>query len=161
MKQFIAVLLAFIMVVLSVPMAFSKETPETPKTETDTDYQIEGTNSLGEMVEDALETEKEEYADADFHISNMSVEGQTVTVSFSNTASCVLVVAAYEEETMRMISSDTLVAEADMGEANVVLPDISDEDMVIKAFFVQTQVVQKTLTPPSGKRRRFYMLFIL
>lgn len=132
MKKIISIAMALLMIVSVVPLSFAEEEPQA---EAQTDYNIEGTNSFGQMVENALENEEADTA-ASFNISNVKVEGQIVTASFNNTTACTLVVAAYDEDTGRMLCSGATKAEENAKEASIELADLSAENIIIKAFLL-------------------------
>ena len=132
-KQILSVLLSVLMIALSVPLVFAEE--GTTALLNQSDYDIEGTNSLGNMISSAVESEEiDPYAS--YNISNVAVEEQTITVSFNNAAECTLVVAAYEEESMQMLSSASENVEANAKEVSVLLPNMTAEYMIIKAFLL-------------------------
>lgn len=132
-KRFLSVFLVLLMLCTSLPFAFAED--GTTVSFDQSDYDIEGTNSLGNMLSSAMESEEmDPYAS--YNISNVAVEGQTVTASFNNAADCTLVVAAYEEESMQMLCSDSVKVEANAKETSVLLPDWSVENIIIKAFLL-------------------------
>lgn len=132
MKKVISIFLAFLMIVTAVPLTFAEEGPQA---ETQTDYNIDGDNSFGQMMGNALETNDAD-ADTSYNISNVTVEGQTATVSFNNAAACTLVVAAYDEDTGRMLCSASLKVEENAKEASVTLSDLSANNIIVKAFLL-------------------------
>lgn len=133
MKRTLALLLAVLMLTSGCFAAFAMPTNSTADVQND--YDIKGTNALGLMLADELESAETD-PNEPYLIRDVSVSGNTVTVTYQNAASCDVVVAAYDEDTAQMLCSDVQSVEADSLSVELTLSDLSADGVIIKAFLL-------------------------
>lgn len=137
-KKIVSVFLVILMVITIVPFsAFAEESSE-PETQTQQEISHNATNSLGEVIADAMdESDAEKDKNGGYGIFNVSISGLDAIVNFSAPDDSTLVVAVYEEESMKMVTSGKIEVNSDMTESTVKLADCDAPDYyVIKAFIL-------------------------
>ena len=131
-RRMTAVFLAVLMLALSMPAAFAQNEPQVADR---TDYNVGGTNSVGRMVADLLDADAADQ-DENYYSSDLTVSEGTATVTYRAQTDALIVVAAYDEDTMRMLCSGTADAPAQEASTSMELTDLTAENMVIKAFML-------------------------
>ena len=111
-KRIWVVFLAVLMLLTSVPFAWATGDSDVVQDETITSFS--GENSIGKMLSAELDAAKAA-EEADYAITDLSMAESTATVSVKNKTACYLVVAAYDEDTARMLSSNYTMLQADAG----------------------------------------------
>ncbi len=138
-KQVFSALLAIIIIATSVPFtAFAEEenTQSNQNVSADMgDMSLTATNSFGEMLAESLSEQTAEQ-DNGYYISDIEYQDDYALVSFTTKQDCIIRVAAYEEDTGRMITSASVDVLADDTEAIVVLDDALPGYFVLKAFML-------------------------
>lgn len=107
MMRVLAVVLAFTLTVSNVRISIWAETADQKKDSVSgemDDMEILGTDSVGGMVAAAL-TEEQRRTDGANAVLGLDVSGDAASVTYRTEADCDIVVAVYEEDTNRMISS--------------------------------------------------------
>ena len=132
LKRTLVLFLAALMAFTSLPMALAEDAPDVTD---ESEYNVESTNSLGKILTEALE-ENQASPDEHYYISDISFSGNTATVQLHNQEACDIVIAAYDEADMRMLSSDAKTIEANTFSVELTLADLSAEDMIVKAFLL-------------------------
>ncbi len=118
-KRLLSLLLTAAMLIPCVSMSFTaasaQQTDSATSSEVTSETQVTGTNSFGELLADGLtdtdgedtdtETDTDtEYAE-DCGISDITVEGNTATVTYYTAQDCTVVVALYDEDSGEMLAS--------------------------------------------------------
>ena len=134
-KRIWVVFLAVLMLLTSVPFAWATGDSDVVQDETITSFS--GENSIGKMLSAELDAAKAA-EEADYAITDLSMAESTATVSVKNKTACYLVVAAYDEDTARMLSSNYTMLQADAGTVSLELENLTAENMIIKAFLLDT-----------------------
>ena len=99
------------------------------------DMSITATNSFGEMITDSLNGQTEEM-DSGHYISDVEYDSNSAVITFVTKQDCTIRVAAYEENTGRMITSASVGALAEDTEAVVEFVDELPDYFVLKAFML-------------------------
>ncbi|MBQ6118581.1 MAG: hypothetical protein IJK98_05080, partial [Clostridia bacterium] len=131
-KRIFVLFLAVMMAFSSLPLALAEDAPEVTD---QSDYNVESTNSLGNMLAATVEATAAD-PDESYFISDMTIEGNKATVTFQNAAACDLVIAAYDEDTMEMLCSDTARVAAGADTAELTLTNLTAKNMIVKAFLL-------------------------
>ena len=131
-KRTLLLFLSVLMMFSYLPLALATNAPEvTDKS----DYSVESSDSLGSMLAATVEATAGDPNESYF-ISDMVIVDSKAMVTFQNAAACDLVIAAYDEDTMAMLCSDTLRVAAGADTAELTLTDLTAENMIVKAFLL-------------------------
>ena len=133
-KRTLAILLVLLLCT-GLPAAFAASAAQAVADETT--VSATGTNSVGRMLSAELDSKKAQ-DEADYAVTDLKMDGDTATVSMKNKTACYLVVAAYDEDSARMLSSNFTMLTANAETAALTLDDLSAENIVIKAFLLDT-----------------------
>ena len=140
MKRFLALFLSLVMLITAVPLnALATEIGD-PETELDTgDINIEGSNSLGMLLSDAINEEEnggdEEY-ESGYAVSDIIVEGNTVLVTYASLEEANLVVGIYSEDGLRMLNSATTRVSPDQTQVTLTIEGEMPEYFLVNAYLL-------------------------
>ncbi len=138
-KKVLSVMLVVIIFATSLPFnALAKDdtTQNNQNISTDMgDMSFTATNSFGEMLTDSL-SEYTGEQNGEYYISDIEYEGYCALVTFATQQGCTIMVAAYEEDTGRMITSASVDVFAEDTEAFVEFEDELPDYFVLKAFML-------------------------
>ena len=139
MKKALSALLAVVIIATAIPFtafAADENVQGNQTVSTDMgDMSLTATNSFGEMLSESL-TELTDEQDNGYYISDVEYQGDCALVTFATKQNCTICVAAYEEDTGRMITSamsDVLAADT---EVIVEFEDELPDYFVLKAFML-------------------------
>lgn len=139
MKKALSALLAVVIIATAIPFtafAADENVQGNQTVSTDVgDMSLTATNSFGEMLSESL-TELTDEQDNGYYISDVEYQGDCALVTFATKQNCTICVAAYEEDTGRMITSamsDVLAADT---EVIVEFEDELPDYFVLKAFML-------------------------
>ncbi len=135
----LSVLLVVTILATSLPfstLAAEENTKNNQNISTDMgDMSFTATNSFGEMMTDSL-SEYTGEQNGEYYISDIEYEGYCALVTFATQQGCTIMVAAYEEDTGRMITSASIDVFAEDTEAFVEFEDELPDYFVLKAFML-------------------------
>ena len=139
MQKMLSLVLVAIMFATSLPItvfATDDDVQNGQTVSTDMgDMSITATNSFGEMITDSLNGQTEEM-DSGHYISDVEYDSNSAVITFVTKQDCTIRVAAYEENTGRMITSASVGALAEDTEAVVEFVDELPDYFVLKAFML-------------------------
>lgn len=116
-------------------------TPETQAEVVNDDYEVKGTNSLGDMLAEKLSAEvaNDDAGEGSFAISDVTVNGKTATVEYGVVKACTLVVGIFDEDKTTMLGSGTLEIPEGNGKTDVEINiDTMPQYFYVKAFLIDS-----------------------
>ena len=141
-KRLMALLLTLVMVFSLVPLgALAAEPLSVPEVNTD-NMTVQGTNGFGYLLSDAVALNQEQEAQSEseygagYAVTDLEIEGNTATVTYSALEEAVLIVALYSEDGMQMLTSGKTTVTADATEATVTLAGTVPEYFLASAYLV-------------------------
>ena len=116
---------------------------EEPETSVDSEYAVEGTSSVGELIANTLDGQAEQgYDGTDLpgSITDITVEGTTATVELSTDRDAALIVAVYTEDGAKMLGSGKSTAAAEDGAVTVdIVIDEMPEYFTVGAYLLDAE----------------------
>ncbi|MBQ2384208.1 MAG: hypothetical protein II290_09225, partial [Oscillospiraceae bacterium] len=144
LKRIISAVLVLTLLFSLVPTAVFAEAERSQASVEDSELTVEGSNSFGALVSDAIsenteetETAAEDYP-AGYEVTDLTIEGNVATVTYSSLEAAVLVVALYTEDGLQLIDSANTQVTADANEATVTFGDTMPEYFLAEAFLLDT-----------------------
>jgi len=138
-KKLLSFLLVMVMMLGMIPVTVQAETAE-PTVSTESNVSVEGTNSFGNLLSDAIaEAEAEEVDDEGnglYSVTDLTIEGNTATVTYEAMEQATLVVAIYSEDGMQLITSGKTTVSPDLTEAEVTIEGEMPEFFEAAAYLV-------------------------
>lgn len=123
LKKSVALVLVatFIISMFVIAPSAAENEATNPVTDT-TEYSVSGNNSLGDIIADEIadyQSQKSE-SDGSYVISDIAMDENVATVTYSASGNCTILVAAYDENTDEMLASGRVEASANKN--SVVFP---------------------------------------
>lgn len=129
----LSLLLAVVMVVGIAPIGAFAQGADTTNDKSESETELSASTPLGKIVNSQLADAQD---NTDYYIANVEMQGNTATVSFENLEQCNLIVAAYDEETLQMLTYSETPVEALQKTAAVTVDGELPEHYFVKAFLV-------------------------
>lgn len=147
LKRAISFLTAAVMfttaLAVSVPVHALEETTE-PSVQTDANMEIEGSNTLGNLLVQAVEESTDETDSSteeecfDSYISSIDMEYGYAYVRFTSVSDATLVVALYDEVTGQMLTSSSVAVAAGDTDVEVAFDVMPEDYFIVKGYLVNT-----------------------
>lgn len=108
-KRIISLLLVIVMIFTMLP-AYALATEQTQSSTQTNTPSLQGSNSFGNLIVEDIHKKQESVsddsgADCDFSVSELVIEGNTATVTYSAEETATLVVAIYTEDGLKLVTS--------------------------------------------------------
>ena len=143
MKRIVSLVLTLTLLLGSVPLNAFAEENGTADTSVDTgNLSIEGSNSLGNLISDAVADEQaaqdaaEEEYEAGYTVTALEIEGNVATVTYDSLEEANLVVALYTEDGLRLVTSATAMVKPEEKTATVTIPGEMPEYFIATAYLL-------------------------
>ena len=99
----LSLLLAVVMVVGAAPIGAFAQGADITNDKSESETELSASTPLGKIVNSQLADAQD---NTDYYIADVEMQGNTATVSFENLEQCNLILAAYDEETLQMLTSN-------------------------------------------------------
>ena len=129
----LSLLLVVVMVVGAVPIGAFAQGADITNDKSESETELSASTPLGKIVNSQLADAQD---NTDYYIADVEMQGNTATVSFENLEQCNLIVAAYNEETLQMLTYSETSVEALQKTADVTVDGELPEHYFVKAFLV-------------------------
>ena len=129
----LSLLLAVVMVVGVAPIGAFAQGADITNDKSESETELSASTPLGKIVNSQLADAQD---NTDYYIASVEMQGNTATVSFENLEQCNLIVAAYNEETLQMLTYSETSVEALQKTADVTVDGELPEHYFVKAFLV-------------------------
>ena len=141
MKKVISLVLALLMFVTMFPLSAFAENGDGYTTETQQEISYNASNTLGEVLADAMnESESEAEKDNFCFIQSVEIEGRDATIVLSAEDASTVVVAVYDEETNVMVTSGKAEVDSETETVTVELAECEmPEYFVVKVFLLNSE----------------------
>lgn len=139
-KKSVAVVLVATFIISMFVIAPNAAETQNPNPVVDTtEYSVEGNNSLGDILADEIEDYKSQKNEADgsYVISDITMNGNAATVTYSAAGNCTVLVAVFDENSDEMLASGRVEASADENSVVVALEtDNMPTAFVLRGFML-------------------------
>ena len=140
MKKIVAFLMCFIITLSVMPVWASAEVDNSQPIDTDMSVSLTGTNSVGNLLTDALTDElAQQQQNSGNVVYSVEVNGTSVYADISTAVSCKLVVGIYTEDQKQLISSVSQDVTPDDTDIYLTLQKEPPEFFYIKAYLIDSE----------------------
>ena len=153
MKKIVSVLTSLVITCTALLGVIPVNAEETqvqtqPQPTVSNDISVEGTNSFGNMLSEALDAEAAELEENDgCNVFSAEVTGNEVKVSFETNEPCTLLAAIYDEVGVQMLASGTAEVAPEETEKTVTIETESmPQYFYLKVFLVDTYTLKPICT---------------
>ena len=140
-KRVLSLLLVIVMVLGMIPVTVQAETEEPTVSTESSSVSVEGTNSFGNLLSDAIAEAEEESEDdytGQYSVTDLTISGNVATVTYDAMEEATLVVAIYSEDGMQLITSGKTTVSPDQTVAEVTIEGEMPEFFEAAAYLLDT-----------------------
>lgn len=143
-KQFLVMLLVISLSITSLGSTvfaagdFSSETQDEQITDSSQNLNVEGTDSVGDMLASVISEENnnsEERKQSANNITGLEIEDDTAVVEFQTQTDAEVVVAVYDEQRVQMLASGNEMVSQDENMATVTIQEICHSILLLQHIF--------------------------
>ena len=157
MKRYLAVLMAFVMMMMTVIMpagtvyATGNNTPLVDVTTSNfvkNDLKVVGTNSFGSLMANELDSSLEQQKENEgYNVFSVEVTGKEAKVSFETVTDASLVVAVYDETGVEMLATGSCEVSAGEKEKSIIIDmKTMPQYFYLRAFLIETESLRPLCT---------------